>query len=64
MRGGVFGMRGQTGHTAVRVGGGGGESYLTGEMIEKEIFSTKSIPKRVNVCPGKVFSYILYVFKI
>ena len=64
MRGGVFGMRGQTGHTAVRVGGGGGESYLNGEMIEKEIFSTKSIPKRVNVCPGKVFSYILYVFKI
>ena len=42
----------------------GGESYQIGEMIEKEIFSTKSIPKRVNVCPGKVFSYILYVFKI
>ena len=50
--------------TQLSASGGGGESYLTGEMIEKEIFSTKSIPKRVNVCPGKVFSYILYVFKI
>ena len=35
-------MRGQTGHTAVRVRGGGGESYQTGEMIEKEIFPQKA----------------------
>ena len=63
MRGGVFGMRGQTGHTAVRVGGGGGIVSDWRDDRERD-FSTKSIPKRVNVCPGKVFSYILYVFKI
>ena len=34
-------MRGQTGHTAVRIRGGG-ESYQTGEMIEKEIFPQKA----------------------
>ena len=49
--------------TQLSASGGGGIISDWRDDRERD-FSTKSIPKRVNVCPGKVFSYILYVFKI
>ena len=50
--------------TQLSASGGGGGIVSDWRDDRERDFSTKSIPKRVNVCPGKVFSYILYVFKI